>query len=249
MVRRIAKTKRLNCARYSQIVELHAEIFLGTIGCIECDIRLNSAAHTWTFSSTTVHATFQEELHARAFSDETLRALETKIPRLPELQQRPPCQAAMALKHREPMLLIGPASFKLHSVRLMARMLNLQLFAGDALETMMVSKCGQLTRAYETAIAPKAQEKGISESTGGLDCLSTAGPTMECRRPFIVHTRSKCLGDYVHVLGADSEALQIERQGALSTLPLTIASGSGLVQRRSVPSSKYSPIKAKDEES
>ena len=82
----------------------------------------------------------QEELHARAYSDEALRTWETKISLLPESQRRPLCQAATALKHREPTLQIGPASFKSHSVKLLARILNFELFAGSTLEAVMVSK-------------------------------------------------------------------------------------------------------------
>ena len=115
-----------------------------TIGSIECDIRFISAARTWTFSVTTAKATIQKELPARADSDEALRTLETKISLLPGSQRRPLCQAAMALKHREPTLLIGPASFKSHSVRLLARILNFKLFAGDTLEAEMVSKTSSL---------------------------------------------------------------------------------------------------------
>ena len=50
----------------------------------------------------------------------------------------------MALKQREPTLLIGPASFKTHSVRLLVRLLHFKLAAGYALEAEMVSKSSSL---------------------------------------------------------------------------------------------------------
>ena len=140
----MANAEGLNSAGYSQLVQLHAEIFMRTSGRIECDIRFNSAAHTWTFSFTTAKATIQEELPARADSDEALRTWETKISLPPESQRGPLCQAATALKHRELTLLIGPASFKTHSVRLLARLLHFKLAAGYTLEAEMVNKSSSL---------------------------------------------------------------------------------------------------------
>ena len=136
----MAYTEGLNTARFSQIVLLHAEVFMRTIGRMECDVRLNSVALTGTFSVTTAKATIQGELHARADSNEARRTLETKISLLPGSQRQPPCQAAMVLKHREPTLLIDPASFKMHSVRLLARLLHFKFVAGYTLEAERVSK-------------------------------------------------------------------------------------------------------------
>ena len=140
LVCRMLNAEGLNSTMHSQVIELHAQILLVTMGSIECSIRFSSAACTWIFSFTTPKATIKNEHTARADDDEALHTLETKISLLPESQRRPPCQAAMALEHREPTLLIGPASFKSHSVRLLARMLNFKFFACNALEAVIVNQ-------------------------------------------------------------------------------------------------------------